>query len=89
MGAVDVVLIPVGGHYTIDAAEATQVIGQINPLVVIPMHYKTPKMGADWPGTGVEPFLEGKTVEHPDSTVISLSRSTLPDQTTVVVLNYE
>ena len=89
MGAVDVVLIPVGGHYTIDAVEATQVVGQINPLVVIPMHYKTPKMGADWPGTGVEPFLEGKTVEHPDSTVISLSRPTLPDQTTVVVLNYE
>ena len=89
MGAVDVVLIPVGGYYTIDATEATQVVGQLNPLVVIPMHYKTPKMQANWPGTGVEPFLEGKTVERPNSTVIMLSRTTLPAQTTVVVLNYE
>ncbi len=89
MGAVDIVLIPVGGHYTIDATDATQVVGQLNPLVVIPMHYQTPVMGAEWPGTGVDPFLEGKTVEHPNSTVIMLSQPTLPTQTTVVVLNYE
>ncbi len=89
MGVVDVVLIPVGGHYTIDATGATQVVGQLNPLVVIPMHYKTPTMRADWPGTGVDSFLEGKTVERPNSTVIRLSRPNLPAQTTVVVLNYE
>ncbi len=89
IGAVDVVLIPVGGYYTIDATEATQVVGQLNPLVVIPMHYKTPTMRADWPGVGVEPFLEDKTVERPNSTVIMLSQPTLPAQTTVVVLDYE
>ena len=89
MGAVDVVLIPVGGTYTIDAAGATQVVGQLNPRLVIPMHYKTPKMRADWPGVGVEPFLEGKRVERHNSTVIKLSRPTIPAQTTVVVLNYE
>ena len=85
----DVVLIPVAGAYTIDAAGATQVVGQLNPRVVIPMHYKTPKMRADWPGVGVEPFLEGKRVERPNSTVIRLSMPTLPAQTTTVVLNYE
>jgi len=89
IGVVDVVLIPVGGTYTIDAAAATQVVGQLKPRLVIPMHYKTPKMRADWPGMGVEPFLEGKRVERLNSTVIKLSRPTLPTQTTVVVLNYE
>jgi L-ascorbate metabolism protein UlaG (beta-lactamase superfamily) len=90
MGAVDVVMIPVGGFFTIDAAAATQVVGQLsNPRVVIPMHYKTPKMSATWQGTVVDPFLEGKTVQRPNSTTIGLSRSTLPAQTTVVVLNYE
>jgi len=89
IGALDVALIPVGGSYTIDAAAATQVVGQLNPRVVIPMHYKTPKMQANWPGVGVEPFLEGKRVERPNSTVIRLSRPNLPAQTTVVVLNYE
>ncbi len=89
MGAIDAVLVPVGGSFTIDAAVATQVVGQMNPRVVVPMHYKTPKMQASWPGTGVEPFLEGKIVERPNSTVLKLSRSNLPAQTTVVVLNYE
>ena len=89
IGTVDVLLIPVGGTYTIDAAGATQVVGQLNPAVVIPMHYKTQKMRADWPGIGVEPFLETKRVERPNSTAIKLSRPTLPPQTTVVVLNYE
>ncbi len=89
MGAVDAVLIPVGGYYTIDAIGATQVVGQLNPLVIIPMHYKTPRIRADWPGTGVEPFLEGKWAERPNSSVIMLSQPTLPAQTTVVVLNYE
>lgn len=88
-GALDVVLLPVGGSYTIDAAAATQVVGQLSPRAVIPMHYKTAKMRADWPGVGVEPFLEGKRVERVNSAVIRLSPPTLPAQTTVMVLNYE
>jgi len=88
MGAVDVVMIPVGGFYTIDAAGATTVVGQLNnPRVVIPMHYKT-EARPTWPGTGVDLFLEGKTVQRPNSTTIGLSRSALPAQSTVVVLNY-
>ncbi len=89
MGAVDVLIVPVGGFFTIDAAAATQVVGQLNPKVVVPMHYKTARLSATWQGVGVDPFLEGKTVQRPNSTTISLSKATLPAQTTVVVLNYE
>lgn len=89
IGAVDVVMIPVGGFYTIDAATATQVVGQLNPKVVLPMHYKTARMSATWPGVGVDDFLVGKTVQRPNSTTMRLSKATLPAQTTVVVLNYE
>jgi L-ascorbate metabolism protein UlaG (beta-lactamase superfamily) len=89
IGALDVALIPVGGSYTIDSAGATQVIGQINPRVIIPMHYKTPRLAANWPGVGVEPFLEGKKVERLNSTSIGVSRPKLPAQATVIVLNYE
>ncbi len=39
VGSVDVLLIPVGGHYTIDAATASQVVKQIDPYIVVPMHY--------------------------------------------------
>ncbi|MBI2637639.1 MAG: MBL fold metallo-hydrolase, partial [Candidatus Sungbacteria bacterium] len=40
IGDVDILLIPVGGTYTIDAEEASRVVSQIDPRIVIPMHYK-------------------------------------------------
>ena len=56
MGDVDILLIPVGGTHTIDADEAAKIINQIEPRVVIPMHYKVPglKVAID----PVETFLK-------------------------------
>ena len=42
IGEVDVLMIPVGGTYTIDASAACEVINEISPKIVIPMHYQTP-----------------------------------------------
>lgn len=47
IGKVDVLLIPVGGTYTIDDKQAVEVVKQINPNTVIPMHYKTEKTHLD------------------------------------------
>lgn len=55
IGAVDVLALPVGGGYTIDAAQARQVYEQINPAVVVPMHYMT--AACRIPLEGLEPFL--------------------------------
>ena len=41
---VDVLMIPVGGEYTINSAEAQKIISQIEPKIVIPMHYAIPKL---------------------------------------------
>jgi L-ascorbate metabolism protein UlaG (beta-lactamase superfamily) len=41
IGEIDILLIPVGGIYTIDADEAKNVVDLLNPKIVIPMHYKT------------------------------------------------
>ena len=43
----DVLLIPVGGFYTIDAKQAKQIVDQLQPRVVIPMHYKGEGFGFD------------------------------------------
>ena len=43
IGAVDVLMVPVGGEYTIDSASAQKIIGQIDPKIVIPMHFSLPK----------------------------------------------
>ncbi len=58
LGSVDVLLLPVGGFYTIDAKEATEVMNAVKPRVTVPMHYKTEKCA--FPITGVDEFTRGK-----------------------------
>lgn len=89
IGTPDVIMIPVGGFYTTDAAAATTVIDQLKPKIVIPMHYKTPKNSPTWPGGTVDAFLVGKNVQRVNNTTINLSKNTLPAQTTVMIPNYE
>ena len=43
---VDILMIPVGGNYTIDGKQATQVISQVEPRIVIPMHYSIKGLNA-------------------------------------------
>lgn len=89
LSPVDVLMVPVGGFYTIDAADATKVVEQLGPKVVLPMHYRTARSRSDWPGAGVEPFLEGKTFERREANTLVVDKATLPAATTVVVLSYE
>ncbi len=44
IGNIDVLMIPVGGVFTVSAKETSKIISQIEPKVVIPMHYKIPKL---------------------------------------------
>jgi L-ascorbate metabolism protein UlaG (beta-lactamase superfamily) len=55
LGDVDVLFVPVGGNYTIDGKEASEVTTKIKPKIVIPMHYKTSRVS--FPLDGVEAFL--------------------------------
>jgi L-ascorbate metabolism protein UlaG (beta-lactamase superfamily) len=56
IGKVDILFIPVGGTYTIDAGQAWDVISAIKPRIAIPMHYRIE--GLSIPVAGIEPFLE-------------------------------
>jgi L-ascorbate metabolism protein UlaG (beta-lactamase superfamily) len=87
IGPVDVLMIPVGGVYTIDAASATQVVDSLKPRLVVPMHYGTPRLQFDL--QPVDAFLTGKTVERSAGNQVTLSLQTLPQSTTVLVLGYE
>lgn len=87
IGRVDVLLLPVGGTYTVDALEATKVMDDLNPKLVIPMHFKTNVL--DFPITGVDPFLEGKrNVRHQGSSQIDVTNETLPKEREIVVLEH-
>lgn len=75
LGDVDVLMIPVGGVYTLDAGGAKKVVGQIRPKVVIPMHFMTPALTFE-----VDPpdrFLSGQKVERPGTT-FAVSKERLP-----------
>jgi L-ascorbate metabolism protein UlaG (beta-lactamase superfamily) len=85
---VDVLLIPVGGLHTIDASKASEVISLIEPRVVIPMHYKTPKEKARL--HTVNRFLkEMGLAPTPPQSELRITKSSLPDETQVILLEYD
>ncbi len=87
IGDVDVLLIPVGGFFTIDAAVATDTTEKLKPRVVIPMHYSTAKCA--YPISGVEDFLKGKAnVKRMDASEVEFSKNKLPSPTEIVVLKH-
>ncbi len=88
LGKVDILFIPVGGYYTIDAKVATEVCNQIKPRVIIPMHFKTDR-GLQVLA-GVEDFLQGKAnVSRLDSSEAEFREGQLPTTTQIVVLKTE
>ncbi len=88
IGKVDILMIPVGGFYTIDPKEATRVVEQISPKVAIPMHFKTDKLGAEkYPLAKVEAFLEGKSnVKRAGKSEVNFEKGKLPQQREILVL---
>jgi L-ascorbate metabolism protein UlaG (beta-lactamase superfamily) len=85
---VDVLLIPVGGLHTIDASKATEVISLIEPRLVIPMHYKTPVEKARL--HTLNKFLkEMGLAPMPAQPDLKVTKSSLPDETQVMVLNHK
>jgi L-ascorbate metabolism protein UlaG (beta-lactamase superfamily) len=86
IGAIDIVLVPVGGTYTIDSKTAKEVVGQVDPWVVIPMHYHLPDFGLKELAP-VEDFLRemGKTEVVPVPKYM-ISADRLPEDMQLVVL---
>ena len=86
IGNVDILFIPVGGNYTIDAREAFEVTKKINPKIVIPMHYKTSLVS--FPLAGVEKFLMYmKNVSKIDSNTLVITGE-IKESMSVKILNY-
>ncbi len=85
LGSVDILLIPVGGSYTIDAKVASQLCDRLKPKVIIPMHFKNDKCA--FPIAGVDEFLQGKEgVSRLDASEVEFKQGELPASTQTVVL---
>jgi L-ascorbate metabolism protein UlaG (beta-lactamase superfamily) len=62
IGDVDILMIPIGGTYTINSAEAIKIMAQIEPKITIPMHYKIPKLNIKL--DGVDNFLKALGIKN-------------------------
>lgn len=94
VGNVDAVMIPVGGFYTIDGKNAAQVVAQLNPKVVIPMHYKTPALSASLADvlSTADDFIAaiGSTAKVTQTgQSLTLSSTKMPSERTVMVMSYK
>ena len=86
LGNIDVLLVPVGGVSTINASKAAEVVRQLEPKIVVPMHYKTLMLKREL--EPVDKFLTEMGVkEVSPQTKLSVTRANLPLATQVVLLN--
>lgn len=84
---IDILLAPVGGFYTLGPKEAVEVIGQVEPLIVIPMHYKAVGMTSSFKDlVKVDDFTKELGIEVEPVKKLFISKDKLPEEREVVVL---
>ncbi len=87
MTGADVLMIPVGGDSTIDAAKAAEIVPMLDARIVIPMHYKTPVTKGNL--ESADRFLKEMQASAVQAQPkLSLSYNTVPSDTQVIVLDY-
>ena len=88
LGTINVALVPVGGGGGLNAAKAAEVISLIEPNLVIPMHYSTPaaKVSLDALNKFIKEMGLSKADTQPS---LKVTRSGLPNETHVIVLDYQ
>lgn len=85
-GPVDVLLVPVGGNFTVDATVANSVCEKLKPKIVIPMHFRNDRC-PNFPVAGVDEFAGMRSsVKRPDASEVTVSKDELPATAETVVL---
>ena len=90
IGRVDILLLPIGGSATINAFDATQVVKQLKPTIVIPMHYRTKALGLIGHvlfGT-VDKFISVSGLKAKEYEKLELNKTNMQNYSGVVVLKY-
>lgn len=88
-GEVDILMVPVGGFYTIDANDAVELVKKVEPSIVIPMHYNRPELDQEVFGkvAPLEDFLKKIGAEDAERTnKLSLKESDFGTEETKVIV---
>jgi len=87
LNGAEVLLIPVGGNTTLNAAAAAEVISLLEPRLVVPMHYRTAASTAQL--DALDGFLKQMGLAEPQPAAkLTVTKTSLPLETTVTVLEY-
>lgn len=87
IGRPDVLMIPVGGHYTIDATQAHAAVARLRPGVVVPMHYKT-EVNPGSPLSTLDPFLSAASGSKPVGHSVTVERGAVPREPEIWVMTW-
>ena len=88
LGKIDILMLPVGGFFTIDAKAACEIVKAVKPRITIPMHYKT-SVNTDWPIADEKEFLRlmGKPGLAP-LPLLRVTKGDLSEQPDLVMLEW-
>ncbi len=87
LAGTDILMIPVGGTYTLDAKKAVEVVSQIEPRIIIPMHYQLPGIKPDL--DPVEKFIKEMGLEPSYEEKLKISKRDLPQEDMeLIILKY-
>lgn len=90
IGNVDILLIPVGGTVTLNASDAVEVVKQLKPTIVIPMHYRTKALGIMGFLFGkVDKFVSASGLKVKEYEELELTQRDIKDHSGIVILKYK
>lgn len=89
IGDIDILMVPVGGEFTLSAKEAMKVMSQIEPRITIPMHYSVPKLKIKL--ESVDDFLKMAGIKkiEPENKLSIKKKDILPDEAKIIVLKHD
>lgn len=88
IGRLDVLMLPVGGYYTIDSPTALEVCRLLQPTTVIPMHYRT-KYDEEMPTTDLNTFLSLLKAEDTQMPLVRITKADVLERPQVITLAIE
>ncbi len=89
VGDIDVLFVPVGGGDVLEASRAAEVIGLLEPRILIPMHYQHPGLDPELAAKldPVEKFLKELGITDPERLEsLKITKSSLPEETQIMIL---
>jgi L-ascorbate metabolism protein UlaG (beta-lactamase superfamily) len=88
LGTVNIALVPIGGGGGLNASQAAEVISLLEPSIVVPMHFRTPEVKVRL--DSLHKFVKEMGLSTPKpQDLLKITRSDMPDETHVVVLNHK